>query len=74
MVKPFMSPQVKIENKRKDIFNAVRKVTMIKKVMENKINPMKNEEYLRNNLAKKRQTCINKQINFNFQKIKSDIK
>ena len=74
MVKPFMSPQVKIENKRKDIFNAVRKVTMIKKVMENKISSTKNEEYLRNNLAKKRQTCINKQINFNFQKIKSDIK
>ena len=74
MVKPFMSPQVKIENKRKDIFNAVRKATMIKKVMKNKISSTKNEEYLRNNLAKKRQTCINKQINFNFQKIKSDIK
>jgi hypothetical protein len=74
MVKPFMSPQVKIENKRKDIFNAVRKVEMIKTVMENKIISTKNEEYLKNYLAKKRQTCINKQINFNFQKINSDIK
>ena len=34
MKKPYMSPQAKLENKRKDIFGAMKKVKFIKESMD----------------------------------------
>ena len=47
MMKPYMSPQTKLENKRKDIFSAVKKVKFIKKSMDNKTILKKYEDYFK---------------------------
>ena len=47
MMKPYMSPQTILENKRKDIFSAVKKVKFIKKSMDNKTILKKYEDYFK---------------------------
>ena len=47
MMKPYMSPQTKLENKRKDIFSAVKKVKFIKKSMDNKTILKRYEDYFK---------------------------
>ena len=43
MIKPYMSPEEKLENKKKDIFGAVRKIIFIKK----SLNEIKSEDFLK---------------------------